>query len=458
MKNTSLIIIAIIIEISFFSCNKIEFNEADINLDNPPTVWQVLKTENSDLLSNEIKSIKYQKSTGLMWVLSAKGLQSYKDGSFTNYSNFPHQNVEEIYWESDNILLFRTKNSYRRFDTNAKAVKSANELDWNKAKHKIDFTYRIDNSNDEQLFIVEDNGNTVAYNFKAMLMDKIEDAPSTLNFSEVKVEEILCDTTNLQIVENESDKETWNNLCGLDTDFLPNLICPYEIGDTVFLFEKEVLLSNGSIRSFNLNEYREMPIALKEATYDFNTVEMLNNIGFETLNWGNISCWVYPSNEVCSDNFNLNYSEAAVDKNKTIYLKFDDHLLTFKDEIFKAIPFNLTGYSFLLLDGDMYLANENSLLAIEGDNSINTVYSTDVDCWVLGNKELQGFTKIENELWIANCENIVRCDNNNCENKRVEHPDANFFELRSNAIEVVDKNEVWIGYQNNGFYITNWDE
>lgn len=461
MKNTYLILISIIIGVSFFSCEKIEFGENDINLDDRPTVWQVLKQENSDLLSNKVKSIKHQKSTGLMWFLTDGGLQSYRDGNFTNHNILINRNITEMYWSSENTLLLRTTDKfnnaviYNSFNTTTKKVNNSTELEWNKVKHGIEFSYRTKDNIIEQIFIIEDGDSSSEYNFEAMLMDKI--GGSLSDFTTLEVEEVVCDSTILSVIEDEGLAEQLNDLCEENSDLLPIINCPYEIGDTIFSFGKEVLLSDGSTMDFSLNEFGEIPTAIKTAGYNSNTMSALNEIGFEGGAWGNVSCWVYPSNEVCSDNFTFNYDQAAVDKDKTIYLRFDDHLVIYKDETFKAIPYGLVGYNFILIKGVVYLTNKNTLLAIEGNN-INTLYTSQVDCWVLGNQELQGFTKIENELWMANCENVVRCIGNNCESKRVEHLDMNLFELRSNAIEVIDGNEIWIGYHKNGIYTVKWND
>jgi len=397
-----------------------------------------------------------------MWFLTDKGLQSYKDGSFTNHEVFANRDISEIYWDSDNTLLFTTAkensvntSTYNRFNTESGAVTSATKLDWSKAKHGIDFTYRVQNKNNKQLLIIEDEGDNKEYDFKSMIMDKIGDNLNDFDFLETV--EVLCDSTQLAIVEDEEDKEYWEDLCKSLSEYHSFQSCSYEVGDTVFYLVKEVLLSDGSKRSINLNEYNEIPTGLKVAEYASNTISMQNEIGFQSNTWGNVSCWVYPSNEVCSDNLNFNYQQAAVDKDKTIYLKFNDHLVIYKDETFKAIPFDLTDYSFLLMEGTVYLTNNNTLLELEGTNKINTLYTSSVDCWVLGNQELQGFVKIEQELWMANCENVVRCIEDNCNKKRVEHPDSHFFELRSNAIEVVD-NIVWIGYNTKGIYWVDWND
>jgi len=452
MKKISIIFIVMaVFTTSFFSCQKENnFTEEDINLDNPPIVWKVLKKENSDLLSNNVNSIKHQESTGLIWFLTNEGLQSFNGTSFTNYNALV--NVSEIYWASEETLIYKKDASYRLFNTTTQKISSVTEVDWNKAKHGIDFSY---GTNNEKKFIIKDGNNIKEYDFNAMIFDKINEIP--LNFSIEEVIEIQRDTTVIFIVNNEKEMELYNSLCNTDSWLTSFDKCPYEIGDTIFS-QSKALLSNGNLIDFSLNEFNENPTALKIAKYDLGTLSTFNEIGFDSSKWGDVRCWVYPSNEICSDNLDFTYKQAAVDKHKTIYLIFDDHLVIYKNDTFKAIPFDLIKYNFLLRDGEVLLTNKNTLLRIENASSIQNLYTSEVDCWVFGNEELQSFTKIEDVLWIANCENIVRCQQNNCEKKRVEHPDNNFFELRSNAIEVINDSLIWIGYNDNGAQLVEWND
>lgn len=466
MNRISIIfIIVAIVSTSFFSCQKENnFIEEDINLDNPPTVWKVLKEENSDLLSNSIKSIKHQKSTGLIWFLTEAGLQSFDGSDFTTYNDFA--NVSEIYWDSEQTLIYKKAASYRHFNTTTQKTSSATELDWNKAKHGIDFTYGTIHTSNTQQLIVEHKNNTEVYNFEEIITNEIKAESEQLSFTTFNVINFVPDTALFVALKaaqgalgicNELDTlpiELYNSYSlNFDT-------CAFEIVDTIFEITEKALLSDGRKASFNLNEYNEKPTAYKFITYNTSNIPFLKQLGFQNENLGSKTCWEYPSNESCTSSLEIdfNFKQAAVDKNGLIYLKFNDRLLIYNEGVFNAILFELSEYNFLLLDGEVFLTNKNSLLKIENTNSIQNLYTSNVDCWVFGNQELQGFTKIEDVLWIANCENIVRCEQNNCERRRVEHPDLNFFELRSNAVEVINDSLIWIGYNTNGAYLVEWND
>jgi len=472
MKNTSLIfILSAIISISFFSCKKVHFNEDDVNLDLPQTnaVWEALTVENSDLLSNTIKSLKYQESTETMWILSELGLQSYKDGNFTNYDAFARRNINEIYWDTDNSLLFRTKDVdastvYNRFNTETRKVTIATELDWNKIKHGIDFTYRksIDN---QQTLIIESENAKEELDFETLINDKIEAEASQLTFKQ-EIIDYKLDTTEYYIIQiEETDTLCFNAVSDTISAYWYGLYaayCSIEVVDTFLEFTEVAFLSDGTSLTFELNDFNEKPIAYSYIDYNSNTIPFLKNLSADDLNLGRKDCWLYPSNEVCNDLVNLNpkfhFAEIAVDADKTIYIKMNNQLVMFKNETFQHIPFDMKDYSFLLVDGEVYLTNKKSVHKINAGNQTKSLYSSQVDCWVFGNEELQGFTKIEDNLWIANCEFIVRCQAGNCQSRRAEPPGASFFELRSNAIEVIDDNIVWIGYNNDGIYLVEWDK
>jgi len=465
MKRTSVIfIISTLIMASFFGCKKTEFNEDEIDLTIP--AWETITTENSDLLSNNIKSLKYQKSKETMWVLSKLGLQSYKDGNFTSYNAFAFRNIDEIYLETENNLLFKTNNdnvaaTFNRFNTDTQKATLATELDWNKVKYGIDFTYKKSTENSQTL-IIEGENIKEELDFETLINDNIEAEASQLTFKD-EVLEFVLDTAKFLIIKSDS-------IC---SSFLPDTIpyeiewsnfftdyCNSEIVDTIF--EEVVLLSDGTKLSFNLNEFDEKPVAYKYIDYNSNTMPFLKKLSTDDLNLGRKECWLYPSNEVCNDLFNLNpefhFEEVVVDKNKTIYIKVNNQLAIYKKEVFQNIQFNMKGYSFLLIDGEVYLTDKNSVYKIDADNQFESLYSSPVDCQMFGNGELQGFAKIDDDLWITNCEYIVRCQAGNCNNRIVELPSSNLFNQRSSAIEVIDSNLIWIGYNNEGIYLVEWNK
>lgn len=471
MKRTSLILIFLAFTVTtFFSCKKVEFNEDDINLDlvqNP--VWETLSVENSDLLDNTIRSLKYQKSTETMWILSDIGLQSYKDGSFTSYDAFANRHINEIYFDTENSLLFRTTDVngntiFNRFNTETRKITLATELDWNNVKHGIDFSYKKSMDNPQTLIIDSENG-TEELEFGTLIKDKIEEEASKLNYQQETVDYVL-DTSKYYIIKKEEiDTLCYNGVSDTISAFWFDLLaayCSIEIVDSILEFTEMALLSDGTTLSFSLNENNEKPIAYSYIDYNSNTIPFLKSISSDSLNLGRKYCWIYPSDEVCDDAFNLNpkfhINSVAVDENKTIYLNLNNNLVVYKDETFERIPFKIKDYSFLTIDGEIYLTNKNSIYKIDKNNNSRPLYSSPVDCWVFGNQELQGFNKVDNDLWIANCEYIVRCQAGNCQNRRVEPPGSHLFELRSNAIEVIDNNLIWIGYNNDGIYLVEWDK
>jgi len=472
MKKTSLIIMSIaLLATSFFSCKKVDFNEDDINLDLPKTnpVWETLTVENSDLLSNTIKSLKYQKSTETMWILSELGLQSYKDGSFTSYDAFANRNINEIQFDSENSFLFRTIDTdgdliFNRFNTETRKVTLATKLDWNKVKHGIDFTYERSTDNPQNL-IIEIENNTEELDFGKLIRNRIEEEAIQLNYKQETVDYGL-DTVKYYIVKiDETDSLCYNavpDTLSAHWYSLYEAYCSIEVVDTILEFTEMAFLSDGTSLNFSLNDNNEKPIAYKYIDYNSNTIPFLKSISSDTLNLGRKYCWIYPSGEVCNDAFNLNpkfhINNTVVDKSKTIYLNLNNKLVMYKEETFQGIQFDMKGYSFLLIDGEVYLTNKNSAHKIDTGNRVRSLYSSPVDCWVFGNEELQGFTKIDDDLWIANCEYIVRCQAGNCQNRRVEPPESSIFELRSNAIEVIDNNLIWIGYNNDGLYLVEWDK
>jgi len=463
MKRTSLAFITtLVLTTSFFSCKKIEFNEDDVILGEAGLpVWQVLNTENSSLLSDHIDDLKYQKSTETMWILSGDGLQSFKDGQFTKQDAFNGLNFSEFYWDSENTFLFKanivqTETTYNRFNTSTGEFSAAKELDWNNEKYGIDFTYRTTSSDGKKGISINSNGNESTFFFNELLKQQLQIDEQNIVTLEV-VDFVLAPDTTKYIVQTEDEATAW---CALaDSIGIDISGCPLEVGDPIVKNIEVALLSDGSLKQFGLKDGIEKPTAFQFFKSDSEIASELNSIGFQNFTFNDHFCTVYPSGKICNNEFDLNYQSKAVDKNKVIYLKLEDHLLIYKDEQFKAIPFDLGRFHFITIDGQVYLTNKNILYKIDETNSeLVELYDSPVDCWLFGNQELQGFTEINGKLWITNCEHIVSCENDNCESVRIEHPNFNLFELRSNAVEVVDDNLIWIGYNTKGIYLVEWDK